>query len=188
MTDSGSSVAAAGHRSWHRSIAAKLLIAFGLIAALTVGASWLSLIRFGEVERGHAPHERRQPPAGEAFAQRRSSKTGELVASATDLAEFGDRGCSSSSAWSGSRSRSASSGACSAKLQSDRLGERHDHAVCRKASPRSTASSARSTALRASSSPSSRSAGAPSSSAASAHDTAASPDRADRRGLRIGAR
>ena len=42
--------AIAASRRWHQSIAAKLLIAFGLIAALTVGASWLSLIRFNEVE------------------------------------------------------------------------------------------------------------------------------------------
>ncbi len=40
----------AGTRRWHQSIAAKLLIAFGLIVALTIGASWLSLIRFNEVD------------------------------------------------------------------------------------------------------------------------------------------
>ncbi|MDB5602481.1 MAG: sensor hybrid histidine kinase, partial [Xanthobacteraceae bacterium] len=37
-------------RAWYSSIASKLLIAFGLIAALTVSASWLSLIRFNQVD------------------------------------------------------------------------------------------------------------------------------------------
>jgi signal transduction histidine kinase/DNA-binding response OmpR family regulator len=40
----------AARRSWFGSIAGKLLLAFGLIAALTVGASWLSLIRFNQVD------------------------------------------------------------------------------------------------------------------------------------------
>jgi signal transduction histidine kinase/DNA-binding response OmpR family regulator len=39
-----------GSRSWHHSIGGKLLIAFGLIAALTIGATFLSLIRFNQIE------------------------------------------------------------------------------------------------------------------------------------------
>jgi hypothetical protein len=38
------------NRSWYQSIAGKLLLAFGLIVALTVGATWLSLIRFDQVD------------------------------------------------------------------------------------------------------------------------------------------
>ena len=38
-------------RAWHQSIGGKLLIAFGLIAALTVGATIVSLIRFNQIER-----------------------------------------------------------------------------------------------------------------------------------------
>src|SRR4051794_13341620 len=38
------------HRAWYQSIAGKLLLAFGLIVALTVGATWLSLIRFNQVD------------------------------------------------------------------------------------------------------------------------------------------
>jgi signal transduction histidine kinase/DNA-binding response OmpR family regulator len=37
-------------RAWYHSIAGKLMIAFTLIAALTVGATWLSVIRFGEID------------------------------------------------------------------------------------------------------------------------------------------
>jgi signal transduction histidine kinase/DNA-binding response OmpR family regulator len=37
-------------RPWYRSIAGKLLLAFALIAALTVSATWLSLIRFNEID------------------------------------------------------------------------------------------------------------------------------------------
>jgi signal transduction histidine kinase/DNA-binding response OmpR family regulator len=39
-----------GSRTWHHSIGGKLLIAFGLIAALTIGATFLSLIRFNQIE------------------------------------------------------------------------------------------------------------------------------------------
>ena len=38
------------NRAWYQSIAGKLLLAFGLIVALTVGATWLSLIRFNQVD------------------------------------------------------------------------------------------------------------------------------------------
>lgn len=37
-------------RAWRHSIGGKLLIAFGLIAALTIGATFLSLIRFNQIE------------------------------------------------------------------------------------------------------------------------------------------
>jgi phosphoglycerate-specific signal transduction histidine kinase len=39
-----------GKRAWRHSIGGKLLIAFGLIAALTIGAAFLSLVRFGQIE------------------------------------------------------------------------------------------------------------------------------------------
>jgi signal transduction histidine kinase/DNA-binding response OmpR family regulator len=42
------------NRAWYQSIAGKLLLAFGLIVALTVGATWLSLIRFNQVD--HVMH------------------------------------------------------------------------------------------------------------------------------------
>ncbi len=38
------------NRAWYQSIAGKLLLAFGLIVALTVGATWLSLMRFDQVD------------------------------------------------------------------------------------------------------------------------------------------
>jgi hypothetical protein len=47
--DSSSRKARTG-RIWHHSIGGKLLIAFGVIAALTVGATFLSLIRFNQIE------------------------------------------------------------------------------------------------------------------------------------------
>jgi signal transduction histidine kinase/DNA-binding response OmpR family regulator len=37
-------------RAWHHSIGGKLLIAFGLIAALSIGATFLSLMRFNQIE------------------------------------------------------------------------------------------------------------------------------------------
>ena len=40
----------ARRRSWYRTIGGKLLIAFGLIAALTVGATFLSLTRFDQID------------------------------------------------------------------------------------------------------------------------------------------
>ena len=42
--------AARSNRTWHHSIGGKLLIAFGLLAGLTVGATFVSLIRFDQVE------------------------------------------------------------------------------------------------------------------------------------------
>ncbi len=41
---------ARGRKAWHHSIGGKLLIAFGLIAALTIGATFLSLVRFNQIE------------------------------------------------------------------------------------------------------------------------------------------
>ncbi|HEY5963425.1 MAG TPA: response regulator [Xanthobacteraceae bacterium] len=37
-------------RAWHHSIGGKLLIAFGLIAGLSIGATFLSLMRFNQIE------------------------------------------------------------------------------------------------------------------------------------------
>jgi len=39
-----------GQRRWYQSIAAKLQIAFGLIVALTVGASLLAIVRFNDTK------------------------------------------------------------------------------------------------------------------------------------------
>jgi phosphoglycerate-specific signal transduction histidine kinase len=50
MTTASDPTAATARRPWYRSIAGKLLFAFALIAALTVSASWLSLIRFNEID------------------------------------------------------------------------------------------------------------------------------------------
>jgi signal transduction histidine kinase/DNA-binding response OmpR family regulator len=47
----GGAEASPNRRAWHHSIGGKLLIAFGLIAALSVGATFLSLMRFGQIER-----------------------------------------------------------------------------------------------------------------------------------------
>jgi signal transduction histidine kinase/CheY-like chemotaxis protein len=41
---------APGGRSWYRSVGAKLLLAFVLVAALTIGATLLSLVRFNQVD------------------------------------------------------------------------------------------------------------------------------------------
>jgi signal transduction histidine kinase/CheY-like chemotaxis protein len=50
MTTASDPTAATARRPWYRSIAGKLLFAFALFAALTVGASWLSLFRFNEID------------------------------------------------------------------------------------------------------------------------------------------
>jgi signal transduction histidine kinase/DNA-binding response OmpR family regulator len=73
-------------RRWYQSIAAKLLIAFGLIAALTIGASWLSLIRFSEVETVI----RRTTDVSLPLVKQSltiEARTSELVASASELGE-----------------------------------------------------------------------------------------------------
>src|SRR5262245_34049775 len=73
-------------RRWYQSIAAKLLIAFGLIVALTIGASWLSLIRFNEVETVI----RRTTDVSLPLVKLSLSieaQTGELVASTSELGE-----------------------------------------------------------------------------------------------------
>ena len=73
-------------RRWYQSIAAKLLIAFGLIAALTVGASWLSLIRFNQVEAVIRRITDVSLPLVK-LSLTIEARTGELVASATELGE-----------------------------------------------------------------------------------------------------
>jgi hypothetical protein len=50
LTPAGDRAGATARRPWYRSIAGKLLIAFALIAALTVSATWVSLIRFNQIE------------------------------------------------------------------------------------------------------------------------------------------
>jgi signal transduction histidine kinase/CheY-like chemotaxis protein len=50
MTTASDPTGATGRRPWYQSIASKLLLAFALIAALTVSATWLSLIRFNEID------------------------------------------------------------------------------------------------------------------------------------------
>jgi signal transduction histidine kinase/CheY-like chemotaxis protein len=50
MTTASDPTTATARRPWYRSIAGKLLLAFALIAALTVSASWLSLFRFNEID------------------------------------------------------------------------------------------------------------------------------------------
>ena len=86
MTEPNIPVAAIGKRGWHRSIAAKLLIAFGLIAALTVGASWLSLIRFNQVDAVMRQLTGVSLPLVKlSFSI--ESKTVKLVTSASELAE-----------------------------------------------------------------------------------------------------
>jgi signal transduction histidine kinase/DNA-binding response OmpR family regulator len=85
MTASASPDGATARR-WHQSIAAKLLIAFGLIVALTIGASWLSLIRFNEVETVI----RRTTDVSLPLVKQSltiEARTSELVASATELGE-----------------------------------------------------------------------------------------------------
>jgi signal transduction histidine kinase/DNA-binding response OmpR family regulator len=50
MTTASDPATATSRRPWYRSIAGKLLLAFALIAALTVSATWLSLIRFNAID------------------------------------------------------------------------------------------------------------------------------------------
>jgi signal transduction histidine kinase/CheY-like chemotaxis protein len=50
MTTASNPTTATARRPWYQSIAGKLLLAFALIAALTVSATWLSLIRFKEID------------------------------------------------------------------------------------------------------------------------------------------
>lgn len=73
-------------RRWYQSIAAKLLMAFGLIAALTIGASWLSLIRFNQVETViRRTTDVSLPLVIQSLTI--EARTGELVASASELGE-----------------------------------------------------------------------------------------------------
>jgi phosphoglycerate-specific signal transduction histidine kinase len=86
MTDPTALNDQAGHRRWYQSIAAKLLIAFGLIAALTVGATWLSLIRFNQTDAVMRRVTDESLPLVK-LSLSVETKAGELVASATDLAD-----------------------------------------------------------------------------------------------------
>jgi phosphoglycerate-specific signal transduction histidine kinase len=74
----------AGTRHWYQGIAAKLLIAFGLIVALTIGASLLSLIRFGEVESAIRRTTDVSLPLVK-LSLTIEAQTGELVASTNEL-------------------------------------------------------------------------------------------------------
>ena len=85
MTESQSRAATSGKRRWYQSIAAKLLTAFGLIAALTVGASWLSLIRFNEVDSVMRRMTEVSLPLAKLSLGIESNTTA-LVAAAADLA------------------------------------------------------------------------------------------------------
>jgi signal transduction histidine kinase/DNA-binding response OmpR family regulator len=75
-----------GKREWYQSIAVQLLVAFGLISALTVGASWLSLIRFDQVDTVIRRITDNSLPLV-TLSLSIESKSNELVASAGDLAE-----------------------------------------------------------------------------------------------------
>jgi phosphoglycerate-specific signal transduction histidine kinase len=50
MTTASDLPAVTGRRPWYQSIAGNLLLAFALIAALTVSATLLSLIRFNQID------------------------------------------------------------------------------------------------------------------------------------------
>jgi len=86
MTEPNAPNGRAGHRRWYQSIAAKLLIAFGLIAALTVGATWLSVIRFNQTDAVMRRVTDESLPLVK-LSLSVETKAGELVASATDLAD-----------------------------------------------------------------------------------------------------
>ena len=75
-----------GDRSWYQSIAGKLLLAFGLIAALTVGASWLSLIRFNQIDAVmHRLTDNSLPAVKLALGVESIAK--DVIATATDVGQ-----------------------------------------------------------------------------------------------------
>ena len=86
MTETNVQVAAAGQRTWRQSIAAKLLIAFGLIVAMTLSATWLSLIRFNEIGAVIRHMSDVSLPVVN-LSLSIETKTDELVTAATYLAE-----------------------------------------------------------------------------------------------------
>jgi signal transduction histidine kinase/CheY-like chemotaxis protein len=73
-------------RSWYQSIAGKLLLAFGLIAALTVGATWLSLFRFDQVDAVmHRLTDNSLPAVKLALGVESIAK--DVIATATDVGQ-----------------------------------------------------------------------------------------------------
>src|SRR5262249_47301282 len=89
-TDRPSPSAPAGERpdrrSWYQSIAGKLLLAFGLIAALTVGATWLSLFRFNQVDAVlHRLTDNSLPQVKLALGVESIAK--DVIATATDVGQ-----------------------------------------------------------------------------------------------------
>src|SRR5262245_30880317 len=86
MTVTGAPIGRAGQRHWYQSIAAKLLIAFGLIAALTVGAIWLSLIRFNQTDAVMRRVTDESLPLVK-LSLSIETKANEVVESASDLAQ-----------------------------------------------------------------------------------------------------
>jgi signal transduction histidine kinase/DNA-binding response OmpR family regulator len=86
MTDPNAPNGQAGRRRSYQSIAAKLLIAFGLIAALTVGATLLSLISFNQTDAVMRRVTDESLPLVK-LSLSVETKAGELVESASDLAD-----------------------------------------------------------------------------------------------------
>ena len=86
MMDAQAPTGHAGQRRWYQSIAAKLLIAFGLIAALTVGATWLSLIRFNQTDAVMRRVTDESLPLVK-LSLSVETRTAEVVESASDLAD-----------------------------------------------------------------------------------------------------
>jgi len=77
------------NRSWYQSIAGKLLLAFGLIVALTVGATWLSLIRFNQVDKVmHRLTDASLPAVKLALGVESTAK--DVIATATGVGQAGD--------------------------------------------------------------------------------------------------
>src|SRR5215471_6797969 len=74
------------NRAWFQSIAGKLLLAFGLIVALTVGATWLSLIRFNQVDSVmHRLTDGSLPAVKIALGVESTAK--DVIATATDVGQ-----------------------------------------------------------------------------------------------------
>jgi signal transduction histidine kinase/CheY-like chemotaxis protein len=74
------------HRAWYQSIAGKLLLAFGLIAALTVGATWLSLMRFNQIDSVmHRLTDGSLPAVKLALGVESTAK--DVIANATDVGQ-----------------------------------------------------------------------------------------------------
>jgi signal transduction histidine kinase/CheY-like chemotaxis protein len=89
MTTASDSTAATARRPWYRSIAGKLLLAFALIAALTVSATWLSLMRFNEIDAAMNRLTEGSLPLVQ-LSLGVESKAAELVALATEVGNAAD--------------------------------------------------------------------------------------------------